>query len=67
MVLFHFQKISQVKMVQKGLCQKCEQKNKNYRMKIKTKPKSSKFEKMKTQNISKIYKMIISAGKYQRL
>lgn len=54
-------------MVQKGLCQKCEQKNKNYRMKIKTKSKSSKFEKMKTQNISKIYKMIISAGKYQRL
>lgn len=67
MVLFHFQKLSQVKMVQKGLCQKCEQKNKNCRMKIRTKSKSLKFEKMKTQNISKIYKMIISTGKYQRI
>lgn len=55
-------------MIQKGLlCQKCEQKNKNCHMKIEKKSKSSKFEKMKTQNISKIYKTIISTGKYQRI
>lgn len=34
-------------------------------MKIKTKCKSSKFEKMKTPNIGKVYTMIISTGKYR--
>lgn len=45
--IFHFQKISQVKMVQKGLlCQECGSCH------IKIKSNSSKSEKMKTQNIS---------------